>query len=367
MITRVAIVTNDEKQGGPNKVAQRLHNIFKADYTTKMVIQGAGYTGFDTNDALGYFRLPKSNSYFFMRFLIGEFSKFKNTVYFCFGTKQSLILCVVKIIMRDRFRLVIRTGLNEKGSKRKKGDFFKDYLQLALCKRLYPLADAIVTETSSVKEWWLQQVENTTKVHQINNPVRKMTCDEDDIQYVRQLVKHDHPVLLSIGRLSYQKDHEFLLRSFKIFLSRYDHPDAVMVILGEGPAYDELTDLINSQGLRDRVKLLGHVDNVLPFLKVCNIFCLTSRWEGGVNSLIEAIYYGAKVVALDCPVGPADILNNFPNGFLVKERCVETFAECLNASLNHSTSNEGGTSTDISREYEDEFIRSKYVRLINRI
>jgi len=61
-------------------------------------------------------------------------------------------------------------------------------------------------------------------------------------------------------------------------------------------------------------------------------FVHTSRFEGFPNVLLEALAEGCPVVAIDCPSGPAEILDNGACGVLLKERNPAALARAL-ASL----------------------------------
>lgn len=365
MTSRLVFVTNDETHGGPNKVCERVSNLFSTDSNCELIIQGKGELGFTNLSVKNFTRLSESNFKFFFEFISKESKKFKNTTYIVFGTKQSLFLCLIKFLFRKKIKIIIRTGLNGNGSKHKKGNVFKDYFQLSVCKNLYRLADMLVTETSSMRDWWIEQNVNSKNVVHINNPVKKLELKDKDLDFYKNLTKGYSKVIVSIGRLSYQKDHDLLVRAFSECVKLSGNKSYVLIILGEGNELDSLKKLCKELSIENQVKFLGHVDNVRPFLELSDLYCLTSRWEGGVNSLIEAVYYGSKILAIDCPVGPADILSETSDSVLVKSRSPKIFSEAMVQMLEQDL--ETSHALRNVDAYYDDNIKLKYKKIIEKV
>ena len=148
----------------------------------------------------------------------------------------------------------------------------------------------------------------------------------------RQQVEHPwfedggEPVLLGVGRLVEQKGFDTLVGAFA---KACEHTPCRLVILGEGPQRDELTALAASLGVAERLSMPGFVDNPFPYMGKCDLFILSSRWEGLPNVLIQAMAVGAKVVATDCPSGPDEILDGGEHGPLVPVDDVEAMATAI--------------------------------------
>jgi glycosyltransferase involved in cell wall biosynthesis len=115
------------------------------------------------------------------------------------------------------------------------------------------------------------------------------------------------PVILSVGRLTRQKDQATLLRAFALL--RQSRP-ARLVILGEGEERGNLERLSHQLEIQDEVSLPGFANNPFAYMAQARVFVLPSRWEGFANVLVEALACGAPVVSTDCPSGPAEILEN---------------------------------------------------------
>ena len=67
--------------------------------------------------------------------------------------------------------------------------------------------------------------------------------------------------------------------------------------------------------------------NIMEVYREHSIFLLTSKYEPFGLVLPEAMSYGLPVVAFDCPYGPADIITDEVDGYLIEDRDVELFAQ----------------------------------------
>ncbi len=101
----------------------------------------------------------------------------------------------------------------------------------------------------------------------------------------------------ALGRLDPQKGHDLLLRAWPQVLAR--HPDASLVIAGEGLMRGDLERLIRKLGVERSVSLHGHRSDVPRFLSALEVFCMPSRWEGFGLALVEALACGKPSVVSD--------------------------------------------------------------------
>ncbi len=121
-------------------------------------------------------------------------------------------------------------------------------------------------------------------------------------------------MILTCGRLSKQKNHRLLIKA----LSKIRNDiNGKLVIIGEGEERTNLEKYISQERLTDHVFLLGWVENPFPYMTICDVFALSSDYEGLGNVLVEALMCGTPIVSTDCPHGPREILENGRYGRLV--------------------------------------------------
>jgi glycosyltransferase involved in cell wall biosynthesis len=108
------------------------------------------------------------------------------------------------------------------------------------------------------------------------------------------------PLVVTVGRHEYQKGQVHLLRAAtRVFAV---HPDAVVLVAGrDGAASAELRRMHAELGLGDRVRFLGHRDDVPELLAAADVFVFPSLYEGLGGALIEAMALRLPVVASDIP------------------------------------------------------------------
>lgn len=119
-------------------------------------------------------------------------------------------------------------------------------------------------------------------------------------------------VILSVGELNKNKNHEAIIRA----LSKINSKDIYYLICGQGPLKDHLEHIAKESGLGDRVKLLGYREDILEICKLTNIFTFLSYREGLSVALMEAMASGLPIVCSDIR-GNRDLIKHGKGGYLV--------------------------------------------------
>jgi len=220
------------------------------------------------------------------------------------------------------------------------GDFdpFKRFLLILLKKSILRAADAIFAVSKGTADSWARYfgiADRRIKV--IYNPV--------DIENIQKLANYEScshyfdsfkiPVIMSMGRLSKEKDFSTLIRAFSIVIEKRE---ARLIILGDGKERPKLQKLVDELHLDRFVSMPGFIQNPFPYLKRATVFVVSSLYEGFSNALVEAMALGVPIVSTDCPYGPREILDNGKFGTLVQPGDYKALAEAILFMLTHPTS-----------------------------
>jgi glycosyltransferase involved in cell wall biosynthesis len=130
-----------------------------------------------------------------------------------------------------------------------------------------------------------------------------------------------------LGRLEPAKGLERMLE----LASRLDARgvDFRLTMAGSGTLESWLRAEIDRRGLGARVRMLGAVSDLAGFFRGVDLLLLTSHYEGFANVIVEANSYGVPALAMKVPHGPADVIQEGVNGFLVPDGDVDAMVALL--------------------------------------
>lgn len=159
--------------------------------------------------------------------------------------------------------------------------------------------------------------------------------------------------ILHIGAFCYAKAHDILLKAYAMSSRKYP-----LYLLGKGELEQDIRKLIEQLGLQEQVKILGFNKNPYPFIKSAKALILSSRYEGFVRVIPEAIALGTPVISTNCPSGPSEILgtNN-----LVPVDDINALSQKMTEVMN----NPQAFKTPFNSEFLPQNIAKKYLEYFN--
>ena len=169
-----------------------------------------------------------------------------------------------------------------------------------------------------------------------------------------------------VGRYSYQKDIQSLLKIWGIVHQCY--PDWQLHFFG---GYGTEQDNLQSQIREKDINIIVNEPTTAIFEEYmkCSMLLMTSRYEPFGLVLPEAMSCGLPVVAFDCPYGPADIISDGVDGFLIKDRSIEEFAKkvCLLMESEDLRRKMGNAGVLSSQRYQASRVMPLWIKLFEDI
>lgn len=255
-------------------------------------------------------------------------------------------------------RLVLSSGTTISIDLQHRG-WLERWIQRCSMRYLYPFADQVIVTCEAVADDMATYTGLPRQhIRSVASPVVPASL------FTETQPQPDHlwfggdrqPIILGVGELAPRKDFMTLIHAFARLRAKRD---ARLVIGGKGREKDALQRLCVDLGVQDCVDFIGFRPDVYSFMAHANLFVMTSRWEGLGFVLIEALACGTSVVALDCPSGPAEILDNGRYGPLVPVGNVEALASAMERVLQAPV--DAATNREAARRYEIESAATEYL------
>lgn len=219
-----------------------------------------------------------------------------------------------------------------------------------------PQADNIVVPTQGIRRE-LGEIFLAKNISVISN------CGIE-IGKARSFQERNPFVLVSAGRLIFQKNYPLLLEAFQIAQQKIN---LQLFIYGEGEERAALLHKAKQLGVEEHVFFPGNINDLKEKVANANLFLSTSLFEGFGNAIIEAMAVGTPVIATRCSYGPMEIITDGENGRLVypdASAVAQAVVELLGNQMFWEKLSIGGQRK--AEEFLPEKIVTKYVELMYR-
>lgn len=198
--------------------------------------------------------------------------------------------------------------------KRFKSNFLLQFLYDVSHRVLSRRVDGLIAQTSVARNFYKNKYK--CKIEVIPNSIKVL---ESSVDLNRE------KIILNVGRFIESKKQKFLIEYF----CKLDNSGWSLSFLGDGENLNEAMILASSVDKRNDISFHGKVENVNSWYDRSSIFAFTSVSEGFPNALAEAMAHGCACISFDCIAGPADIIDDGVNGFLIPEGNHELYQEKL--------------------------------------
>jgi len=167
------------------------------------------------------------------------------------------------------------------------------------------------------------------------------------------------------GRFDVQKDFGSMVKIWTLVQKRY--PDWTLEVYGNGVLKPYFEKIIHEKQLH--IILHPAVPDIFDKYLESSMLLMTSLYEPFGLVLVEAMSCGLPVVAFDCPYGPADIIHDGKDGFLVEDRNIEAYSDkvCQLIENEKLRSEMGRIASRSSQCYKAEKIMPQWVNLFEQL
>jgi glycosyltransferase involved in cell wall biosynthesis len=192
--------------------------------------------------------------------------------------------------------------------------------------------DCITTPSESMKAL-IKNYGIKNRIEVISNAIKLSTFREkNELECLkiskRYNLKEDEKIILFVGRVATEKSIDKIIKALAI-IKKHGVSKTKLLIVGNGPAKDELTHLVQALGVEEEVIFCGEVnyEEIRYYYKIADVFTMASASESFGIVTIEALASGLPVLAVKAP-GAMDILTDGFDGLLTDDN-IEHFAKAL--------------------------------------
>ena len=219
----------------------------------------------------------------------------------------------------SKFKVIIRESNHL--SKKLDNKILSNRVLKFLSKILYKRSNIIISPTEVISNDLRNNfLVPSKKIKVINNPVE--ISEIKRLSNLKLSEKLPKKFLIAIGRLTYQKNYDFLIDAYYHFQNKVKNCN--LIILGQGPDEYSIKNKIKKLNLQNKIKLLGYKKNPFNYLKKSKLLVLTSRWEGYPNVLVQGMTLNKKIIATECYGSSKAVLGN--NGTIIATKKPLIFA-----------------------------------------
>lgn len=177
--------------------------------------------------------------------------------------------------------------------------------------------------------------------------------------------KESKPVVICVGRLMKEKNQECLIRAIKDL-------DVVLLLIGDGPQYDELVKLTKELGIQNKVKFERTIPHkeIHRYYAVADLFALPIKYGGFAIPVLEAAASGLPVILPRQEFDPnPELIKDFA---MLVNNDIQSFRDAISKILSDNLLREKmiKAGLDIVKKINSEVIEEKekelYMKLVKK-
>ena len=146
---------------------------------------------------------------------------------------------------------------------------------------------------------------------------KELTEDEKTAKRHELSLNENDVVFSYVAELNKNKNQILLIDVIKEL--RKKRPNVKLLLVGKGNLEKEYGEIIEENGLKDNIKMLGMRKDINEILSITDIYLASSIREGLPVNIMEAMYKGSPIIATSNR-GHRELVKNGENGFVVENK-----------------------------------------------
>lgn len=173
--------------------------------------------------------------------------------------------------------------------------------------------DEILSFVKGINENKVVIVHNFIDTRKINKLSHKPiefndeTVSSVELDTLNEILDGDSEKIINIGRFSYEKGIDRLILAFNDYRKNCNENAHLILIGGYGVEYKNILSMIEENEL-ENIVVIKSIRNPFSILRKCDLFMLSSRYEGLPMTVMESLALDVPVISTDIP-GPSEFLN----------------------------------------------------------
>ena len=188
---------------------------------------------------------------------------------------------------------------------------------------------------------------------------------EKDKMLLKKLSLPDNSkIILTVCRLSHEKNLEMLIRAF----DKINIRNIYLVLVGDGPERPYLEKLVKQLNLINKTRFVGNRKDIERFYSIADVFVLPSTYEGFGQVFLEAMASGVPCIGLspDYPniiVACDEIIRDGRTGYLADPYSIDDLAEKIEKMISNDNLRDK-LGTESRKVCEEEYTWERTVVLL---
>tara|TARA_B100001250_G_scaffold10769_1_gene9343 strand:+ start:7961 stop:9076 length:1116 start_codon:yes stop_codon:yes gene_type:complete len=233
-----------------------------------------------------------------------------------------------------------------------------------IVKLFYKYADHLIVQTQYQKKWSKQYFKKL-EITQINNPIPFQFSRNNYFQNKKDID------FLSVGTIKEEKNYADTIIAYNNIKNRLNR-EAKLYIAGRFMTeYDkkQIQSLIDKHNLKEKIVLLGNIEDINPVFQRAKIYILSSSNEGQPNALLESMSHGIPCITSRWS-GADDIFTNNHNAMMFDVGDIDKLSYLMLDLFNNEDLRNriGENGYNFCREnFEKDLMINKWLNLLNSI